>query len=77
MRRSPMPCVSAGSQPDTAHGSARPPTVLSALCPVMAALCLPLGRLPHLPLLSQEESQRLHHDVHLEQIQNGKMGIYF
>lgn len=42
----------------------------------MAAVCLPVGRLPHLPLLPQEEPQRLHHDVHYEQIQNGEMILY-
>lgn len=38
----------------------------------MAAVHLPVGCLPHLHLLSQEEQQRLHHDVHNEQIQNGE-----
>lgn len=67
------PCaVSAGSQSDAPHRSARLARVFSALCPVMAAVHLPLGCLPHLPLLSQKEQQRLHHDVHHEQIQNGE-----
>lgn len=71
-----MLCVSAGSQSDAPHRPARPPRVFPALCPVMAAVHLPLGRLPHLPLLSQEEQQRLHHDVHYEQSQNGERGLH-
>lgn len=43
----------------------------------MAALHLPLGCFPHLSLLSQEEQQRLHHDVHHEQIQNGERGLRY
>lgn len=67
------PCaVFAGSQSDAPHRSARLAWVFSALCPVMAAVHLPLGCLPHLPLLSQKEQQRLHYDVHHEQIQNGE-----
>lgn len=64
--------VSAGSQSDAPHRSARLARVFSALCPVMAAVHLPLGCVPHLPLLSQKEQQRLHHDVHHEPIQNGE-----
>lgn len=42
----------------------------------MAAMHLPMGRQPHLPLLSQEEQQRLYNDVHYEQIQNGEKGDF-
>lgn len=62
----------AGGQSDAPHGQARPARVFPALCPVMDPLHLPVARQPHLPLLSQEEQQRIHHDVCHEQVQNGE-----
>lgn len=56
----------AGGQSNTPHRQARPARVFPALGPVMDPLHLPLGRQPHLPLLSQVQQQGLHHDVHYE-----------
>lgn len=70
-------CVFTGSQWDTPHRPAWPTRVFPALCPVMAAMHLSLGCLSHLPLLSQKKQQRIHYDVHNEQIQNRECTVFF
>lgn len=74
--RSRHPVAPAGGQSDAPHGQARPARVFPALGPVMDPLHLPVARQPHLPLLSQEEQQRIHHDVRHEQVQNGESSRY-
>lgn len=46
--------------------------MLSAVCPAMGSLHLPLADVSFLHPLPQDEQQRLHHDVYTEQNQNGR-----
>lgn len=46
--------------------------MLSDVNTAMGSLYLPVGDVPFLHPLSQEEQQRLHHDVYIKPNQNGK-----
>ena len=69
---SPPPLLPPGGQPDDPHGPPRPAGVLPAHRAVMAALRLPVGRRPAVPLLPQAQQQRLHHDVRPQPLQDGE-----
>ncbi len=64
--------VPSGLQSHEAHKPAGSPSMLSAVRPAMDSLHLPVAHVSLLHLLPQDEQQRLHHDVYIEQNQNGR-----